>query len=71
MSEAIEEGACPAEYTLVRTYVATDACGNQATVEQRLHFADDVAPVVTLDVESPWIRLTSIVGNPFLRRNCL
>ena len=24
----------------MRTYVATDACGNQATVEQRLHFAD-------------------------------
>ena len=64
MSEAIEEGACPAEYTLVRTYVATDACGNQATVEQRLHFADDLAPVVTLDVESPLDTLDVNCGEP-------
>ena len=36
-------GTCPASY--IRTYTATDACGNTATFEQAVNTIDTVAPV--------------------------
>ena len=33
----------------IRTYSATDACGNVTTVEQQVHLIDDIAPVVAFD----------------------
>ena len=33
----------------IRTYTATDACGNASTYEQIIYLFDDVAPVVSID----------------------
>lgn len=38
-------GSCGGAF--VRTYTATDGCGNTATFEQQVTFVDDVAPVFT------------------------
>lgn len=38
---------CPGTFTLVRTFTATDACGNTAEAQQTVQFVDDVAPAFT------------------------
>jgi len=40
-------GACPQEYTITRTFRATDDCGNSSTCVQTIFIDDSVAPVVT------------------------
>ena len=40
-------GACGGSYQLVRTFTATDACGNARTAEQVVTFSDDTAPEFT------------------------
>ena len=37
-------GTCPNEFTLVRTWIATDACGNTDSVSQNISVVDDLAP---------------------------
>ncbi len=44
VSSAYEAGECDATYTIVRTFVATDECGNTATAEQRIYIQDTQAP---------------------------
>ena len=44
-AQAIVPGACPDAYDVVRTWTATDGCGNTATASQRVTVVDDVAPV--------------------------
>ena len=48
LDERIEEGSCPAEYTLIRTFTAQDVCGNSIEAEQRIAFVDSVAPIATI-----------------------
>ena len=48
VSESVEPGDCSAEYVVVRTFVATDDCGNVSEVEQRISFADTTPPSVAL-----------------------
>ncbi|MBI1267772.1 MAG: T9SS type A sorting domain-containing protein [Cryomorphaceae bacterium] len=43
--DVVVPGQCANEYTVVRTYTATDACGNVATAEQSVSFIDTTAPV--------------------------
>ena len=64
MSESQESGGCPAEFTLVRTFLATDACGNTAVTEQRLFFKDEVAPFVSLEEEAQGDTLVVDCGEP-------
>ena len=42
--ETRRAGACPDAYQLVRTWTATDACGNSATASQVVTVTDAVAP---------------------------
>ncbi len=46
------EGECANEFGFVRTFTATDACGNMTTAEQEIYFQDTTAPVfAAYDVE--------------------
>lgn len=47
VSETIEAGNCDANYTIIRTYTATDACGNLATAVQTISVSDTEAPIFT------------------------
>jgi hypothetical protein len=43
-SSSTEPGACPQEYTLFRTWTATDDCGNGVTFTQIITVTDNTAP---------------------------
>ena len=51
VSEVITPGSCPAEYTLVRTFTATDNCDNSSTAVQTITVVDTTSPVLTNDAE--------------------
>ncbi|MDP4826836.1 MAG: hypothetical protein NWR73_04065, partial [Flavobacteriales bacterium] len=40
-----DNGSCPQEYYMLRTFVAVDACGNSAEATQLIHIVDTTAPV--------------------------
>ena len=42
-----EAGDCPSEYTLLRTFTATDGCGNAVSAVQEVQFVDTLAPVIS------------------------
>lgn len=44
--EQIETTDCATEYTIVRNWIATDACGNAATALQTIVVIDDIAPIL-------------------------
>ena len=46
LTETTVEGDCPQEYTLTRTFVATDGCGNAASAEQVVVVEDTLAPMI-------------------------
>ncbi len=67
-------GAHPGEYTIERTWTATDNCGNESTCLQTITVVDEEAPVITCpdditincqDDQSP-----SNTGNPTATDNC-
>ncbi len=39
-------GACPQEYTVTRTWTATDACGNSSTASQTISVTDNTPPAI-------------------------
>jgi len=39
-------GACAGDFTVTRTWTATDACGNASTASQVIHVVDRTAPVI-------------------------
>ncbi len=47
-SDVTVGGACPQEYTITRTWIATDACGNSSTCAQIVTVDDSTPPVITL-----------------------
>lgn len=62
--ESTEDGDCPAEYTLVRTFVASDGCGNFSEAIQRILFEDNVSPTVTLGTAAQGDTLVVGCGQP-------
>jgi len=60
LSESTVPGNCADEYTLIRTWTATDNCGNTATASQTITVRDTTAPVfanvpadVTIECDQP------------------
>lgn len=47
LDEATVEGDCPDDFTLTRTWTATDACGNSASADQSIEVSDTTPPDVT------------------------
>jgi hypothetical protein len=45
VSELVSPGNCDGNYTIFRTYTATDGCGNSSVVEQVISISDDEAPL--------------------------
>lgn len=69
------DGSCPNNYTLIRTWTATDACGNVATADQAIGVADTVAPVITcppdaLGLECPADTSVAARGTASATDNC-
>ncbi len=46
-NELKENGACANSYTLRRTWVATDDCGNKSTATQTINVIDNKAPIIS------------------------
>ena len=46
MTTGTEPGDCPSEFTLLRTFTATDGCGNAVSAVQEVQFVDTLAPVI-------------------------
>jgi hypothetical protein len=46
-SDVTSGGTCPQEYTITRTWTATDDCGNTSACVQTIFIDDNIAPVVT------------------------
>ena len=46
-SESTTSGDCDQEYTLVRTWTATDGCGNASSASQTISVVDTTAPQIT------------------------
>ena len=47
VTEEIVEGDCPQEMTVIRTYTATDDCGNSTSAVQTINVVDTTAPEFT------------------------
>ena len=56
-SDATTPGTCPQEYSVTRTWTATDACGNAASCSQTISVTDNTAPGIVcpapVNVKSP------------------
>ena len=48
VTEEVIEGDCPQEMTVIRTYTATDDCGNSTSATQTITIQDTTAPIFTL-----------------------
>jgi hypothetical protein len=52
MTETTIQGNCPSNYQIVRTWTATDACGNNSSVSQTITVSDTTGPVA---VDTPLV----------------
>ncbi|MCC6360008.1 MAG: HYR domain-containing protein [Phycisphaerales bacterium] len=51
-ADVVLGGACPASYTIQRTWTATDGCGNAASAVQLILVSDSSAPIVTVPADA-------------------
>ena len=59
-NEEMVAGDCIGEFTLTRTWTATDSCGNMASVSQTVTAIDTIAPEFTLCVEDTVRNIQSV-----------
>ena len=52
MEETVEEGDCPQSFDIIRTFTATDECGNETQQTQTITIIDDEAPEFTFVPEN-------------------
>ncbi|OIQ16047.1 MAG: hypothetical protein BM549_13705, partial [Lacinutrix sp. MedPE-SW] len=50
-NETITEGSCSSEYTITRTWIATDSCNNQASHTQIINVQDSTDPTFTVPAD--------------------
>jgi hypothetical protein len=65
-------GACPQEYSITRTWTATDACGNSSSDSQTITVVDDTAPVISGVGDDQTINCTEtpVFSNPTADDDC-
>ena len=71
--ETITAGVCPGNYTITRSWTATDACGNQSESTQVITVVDNTAPTlfdVPADTTVNCHELPSIPENIMATDNC-
>ncbi len=73
-SDQILSGGCVQEYYIIRTWIATDACGNSSTCEQEIQVEDNTAPSITcpanLTIECEENTLPDNTGIAIANDNC-
>ena len=69
--ETRTNGACEDNYTLLRTWTATDNCGNETTLSQTIIVQDTTAPILTIPADIA-VECDAIpaVGSPTATDNC-
>jgi hypothetical protein len=64
-------GDCPQEYTIIRTWTATDDCGNAASCDQTITVHDNTPPVITCPSDRTFECSQPIeFGQPTASDNC-
>ena len=48
LAAQVTDGDCPSNYTVLRTFVATDGCGNDTTATQTVEIRDLVPPTFSM-----------------------
>ncbi|MHC1707804.1 MAG: HYR domain-containing protein [Bacteroidales bacterium] len=61
--DVISGQLCPNQYTITRTYMATDVCGNSETCDQTIIVNDDIKPTFTSPVDQDICSLST--GEPY------
>ncbi|TWT42046.1 HYR domain protein [Phycisphaerae bacterium RAS1] len=49
--DVILPGACDASYSIIRSWIATDACGNSASTVQFIFVSDTAAPIISVPAD--------------------
>jgi hypothetical protein len=71
LTEVRTDGNCPSNYTLTRTWVATDACGNQSSATQVVTVQDTTAPApIVIDLRDITNKETPITFTATSSDNC-
>ena len=71
VAESMINGSCANDYQLVRTYTATDACGNSSTATQVINVSDNTAPVMNVPTDVSTNVLMCINGDiDMCQRRC-
>lgn len=51
-SDVVTQGSCPNTFSVVRTWVATDPCGNSSSCDQLIDVVDVTAPTITCPADT-------------------
>lgn len=65
VNDVISNQSCANQYTITRTYRATDACGNSATATQIITVNDNVPPAISAPPAITGIECSSAVPAPY------